>query len=350
MKPDSFTSCTGVDAILLNNLSNLRYFTNFTGSSGFAVISKKQSYFLTDNRYRCQAKKEIDPAFKIIIYDQKSLQPVLTILKKVKPGTLGIEAESLPFSIVKKIKSQMKGLKLGDVSEKVLMLRSVKTNEELKKIKKALHIAEQSFKKIQGIIKPGLSEKDIALELDYEMRKNGCEKIAFSTIVASGVNSALPHAHATNQKIKNNSILLLDFGCTIDGYSSDITRVIFIGKSKPVFKKMFYTVKEAYHQSINFLSSNREASILTHQVDRFIRKSGFKDGLIHSLGHGVGLDIHELPVLSKFKKSTLRSGHVFTIEPGIYIPHLGGIRLENMIHLTEKGPEVLNKLPMEFSI
>lgn len=335
------------DAILITDLINLRYLTGFTGSSGFAIITDTKNYFLTDNRYKIQSSQEIFPFYRIIIYERESLKKIIDILKKLKIKKLGIEYETVSWGFIKKLKKELKGLKLINVSEYILSLRSVKTPEEIKKIKRAIRIAENSLNGIMDLIKPGTKERDIAIELEYRMLKNGAEGIAFPIIVASGYRAALPHAKAGNRKLKLNDIVLIDFGCIFDGYNSDITRTFFLGKPSKLLKKAFNTVKEASKLAIDSLKEGINTAEIAIKIDNYIKEAGFKDGLIHSLGHGIGLGIHELPVLNKYKEMKLMENTVFTIEPGIYIYKKGGIRIENIIHLTKEDVKLLTTLPWD---
>lgn len=337
------------DAILITDLINLRYLTGFTGSSGFAIITGSKNYFLTDNRYKIQSSQEIFSAYKIIIYERESLKKIIEILKKLRVRRLGIEYETVSWGFIKKIKKELKGLRLINVSEYILSLRSVKTPEELKNIKRAIRIAEESLNEIKELIRPGIKERDIAIELEYRMLKNGADAIAFPIIVASGYRSALPHAKAGNRKLKLNDIVLIDFGCMFDGYRSDITRTFFIGKPSKLLQKAFNTVKVASKLAIEGLREGINAAEVAIEIDNYIKKAGFKDGLIHSLGHGIGLSIHELPVLNKYKEMRLMKNTVFTIEPGIYIFKKGGIRIENIVHIKKEDVQLLTTLPWDMN-
>jgi Xaa-Pro aminopeptidase len=330
-----------VDALLLSNLSNVRYFTNFTGSAGFVIISKKKNYFITDNRYKIQCSKEIPKNFNIKIFNERIVENIIKILKQNKFKSIGLEYDNAKYSFINKIKRNLKGVSFKNISEKILIIRSVKSEEEINKIKTALRIAEKSFNDILEIIKPGVKEIEIAIELEYRMRKNGSDGIAFPTIVASGKNSALPHAKPLNKKIKNNTVLLIDFGATYKGYNSDITKTVFIGNPQKILKFAYKTVIETINIVIENIERNPYSDFISKLADDYIRKKGFKDGLIHSLGHGVGLDIHEFPVISKRKKIKLIDGNIFTIEPGIYIENLGGVRVEYMLQIKNGKPLLL---------
>jgi len=339
------------DVILISDLPNLRYFTGFTGSSGFAIITNSKNYFLTDNRYKIQSSEEVFHFYKIIIYEKEPVANILKILKRLKLKSIGIEADTASFNFIKKLKKELRGVKFRNVSDYILSLRSVKSDAELKKIKNAIKIAQKSFNEILALIKPGIREKDIAIELEYKMMKNGADRIAFPTIVTSGSRSALPHANAGEKKIKNNEVILIDFGCSVDGYNSDITRTLVLGKPKKIIKKAFNVVKDAMSLAIENIKIGTESDKIVLMIDNYIKKAGFEDGLIHSLGHGVGLNIHELPILSKYKKMKLMKGAVFTIEPGIYIQNIGGVRIENIIHLAETGPQLLSSnLPLDIPL
>lgn len=333
-----------IDAILLVDLKNIRYFTNFTGSNAFAILTKEKNFFITDNRYKIQSKNEVNSKFEIIIYNRDFASKLAKLLRKNKLRSIGIEYDNIKYGFLKTLKRETGFAEFKDVSNDLLLLRSVKSEEEVNKIKIALKIAEKSFNEVKKIIKPDISEKDIAIELEYRMKRNGADDIAFPTIVASAENSALPHSKPTDKKIKNNSILLVDFGCVYNGYHSDITRSLFIGNPPKILKKCFQTVKESLSIAIENIKINSYTNKVAKLVDRYIKSKGFSEGLIHSLGHGLGLQIHELPYLSKDKKFKFFNGNVFTIEPGIYIENIGGIRIEQIGYLKDNKLNILNEL------
>lgn len=326
-----------VDAILITDLNNLRYFTNFKGTSGYAIISSSKNYFLTDNRYKIEAEKDVPSNFTIIICNKKVLDELINILSKLKIEKLGLESDTVPYDFVQNLKGRLGKVKIINVSDYILTMRSIKSNYEIQLIKKSIEIAKKSFLETLKLIKTNIREREVAIELEYRMMKNGADMPAFPTIVAYNSHSALPHAKPRDVKIGNKGVLLIDFGAVYKGYHSDITRTIILGDVNTKVKRIFDTVKEASDLAMSQLKVEVNGAEIAKSVDMFIKKSGFKEGLIHSLGHGVGLDIHEFPVLSENKDLRLMKNTVFTIEPGIYIEGLCGVRIENMVSLTDKG-------------
>ncbi len=333
-----------LNALLVSNLNNIKYLSNFTGDAGILLILKNNFFLFTDGRYTLQAKNEIRKNIKLITYKQNIFKELTDILKKHKIRKLGIEENDLKYNQVKSISLYCKKLQFKDISDVILRFRSIKNEFEIKYIRQALKIAEKSFTELKII--PGKSEKEIAAELEYLMKKNLADDISFPTIVASGKNSALPHYQPGNVKIKKNDIVLIDFGAVYKGYHSDTTRVVFTGTINKKIYKIYKVVSEALKLGINLIKINKNASEIDSEINKFIIKNGYRDGLIHSIGHGVGLDIHEFPVLNRNKPYKLENNMVFTIEPGIYIEGLGGIRLENMVYLNNNKINVLNKLPI----
>ena len=229
-------------------------------------------------------------------------------------------------------------------------LRITKTKEEIDKIKKACSILDKSFEDAITYIKEGVTETDIAIELEYRMKKAGGEKPAFETIVASGYRSSIPHGVASHKKIKKGEFITIDFGTTYEWYNSDITRTAFLGTPTKKDKKIYETVYNAQRLAFESVKENMKTKDLDKVARDFISKSGFGDYFSHSLGHGVGLGIHEKPIISKKDKHYLKKGMVFTIEPGIYIPGYQGVRIEDTIALENSNPTLLTNSKRELMV
>jgi len=331
-----------IDALLITNLTNIRYLSGFTGSNAYILISKKKNYFFTDNRYSIQSKKEVDKYFEVIVYDFDFIRYITNLLKDLKIKTLGFEGKYTNFSFINEIKRKSK-IKLKDCSEEISTLRKFKSKNEIELIKTSLRIAEKSFLLIKDMLKPGIRERDIAIELEYQIKKNGAEGTSFPIIVASGDRSALPHASVSKKKLKINEMIIIDFGAKYRGYCSDITYTINLDCKNDLLLKAYRVVKDCINIALERIKPFQRIDKLDNDIDEYIRRSGFSSGLIHSLGHGVGLDIHELPVINRKKKEIFKEGMVFTIEPGIYLENIGGIRIEIMGYVTSNGFKMLNQ-------
>ena len=338
----------GADAFVTNFSSDLKYFVNFNGSNGVCIITKDKILFATDYRYEIVAKKNV-VADKIIISLGNLFEE---ISKESKLKKINILVDKSKFSLenyfsLKKLFLPKKIITEHSIVEEI---SSQKDLEEIKLIKSAIAISEKVFYKILDIIKPGITENEIAAEITYLHKKYGADKDSFEPIVASGVNGAKPHAGASNKKIKNNEMITLDFGCFYKNYSSDITRTIAIGKPKNELLKIYNIVNEALEIGINEIAIGKKTFEIDKKSRDFIEQKGYGKFFKHSLGHGIGLQIHELPRISQLSKSKIMIGNVVTIEPGIYLPQIGGVRIEDDVLVLKNKIEVLTKIKKELIV
>lgn len=321
--------------------------TQFDESAGALFISESGLILATDSRYEEQASKEA-PLYKVICCKKGLYKQIPEILGSLGTKKLGFESIRISHLEYKKmakvIKSGNLKVKLVETDNVVESLREIKNEKEIESIKKALAIAESVFSDIQEDIRAGITEKEIAWLIEKGIREAGAESISFPIIVASGHNSALPHAIPSDRKFKEGEPILFDWGAKVNGYCSDISRTIVIGRPDEIFRKVYNTVLDAQSIAIKAIKSGADSRSIDKIARSYIEKMGFKGRFGHSLGHGTGLSIHEQPRLSPLKNSILKSRMVFTIEPGIYIPGWGGIRLENMVVVRKNKAEVLNKL------
>ena len=338
---NKISSDKNLDCLFITNLNNIRYLSGFTGSSAFLLLLPNKKYFLTDYRYKIQSKHEVKKDFNFVFYQKKIISEIVKLFKKYKMKRVGLEGNDINYSMAKEIVKEAK-VKAVDCSKELSILRKFKSIKEIKQIKKALQCAERSFRQVAKYIRPGISEKDIAVELEYKIKKNGADDIAFPVIVASGKRSALPHAAPTGKKLKEKEFVIIDFGAKLNGYHSDITYTIDLGNKNKLLNKAYNIVKESTVLAQSLIKKDGNANIVDQKIHAFIQKNGFHEGMIHGLGHGVGLDIHELPVLSRNKKDTFKEGMVFTIEPGIYLENIGGVRIELMAYISKQGLKILN--------
>lgn len=328
-----------VDAILVTNPYNRRYITNFTGTAGVALITKSEAFFVTDFRYVNQAKEQV-PEFTIIEHQGLIEDKLAELIGKSAIKRLGFEADHVTYANYSLYEKKFT-VELVAVKEIIESLRMIKTAEEIAILKDAAKIADDAFQHILAFIKPGVREIDVANELEIFMRKQGATSSSFDIIVASGYRSALPHGVASEKVIENGELVTMDYGALYKGYCSDITRTVAVGNISDELKEIYETVLEAQVRGVNGIKptmTGKEADALTRE---YIEEQGYGEYFGHSTGHGIGLEIHEGPGLSPRSDTVLEKNMVVTVEPGIYIPEVGGCRIEDDIVLTETGNERL---------
>jgi Xaa-Pro aminopeptidase len=336
-----------VDAFLVTRLQNVRYLTGFTGSSGFALVTKSENIFVTDFRYIEQAKKEVQ-GWDMVIEKRGGASAVKRIGKKLGVIKLGIE-DTVDVGSYEAIRKGFRGAKL--TKSLVEKLRMVKDREELASIRKAVGVAEAAFVRIKPRIKVGTGEKTISLRLEEALRREGSEGLPFDIIVASGENSAMPHAKPTSRRLKPGDLVIVDWGARVGGYCSDMTRTFLLkGKGLSKKRKMYNLVLGANRKAAGSAKPGIKAVSIDKTARDVIKKAGYGEYFGHATGHGVGLDVHERPSISARGGDTMREGMVFTVEPGVYVPGLGGVRIEDMVEVGPRGARGLTSLPRRLEI
>ena len=334
-----------VDAIFISFLPHLRYISNFSGSNGIGIIFQNElPIFVTDGRYKEQIKLEIKNWKTIIAERGKNLISALSKNKEIhKCKKIAFDKNTISYSSYLLLKNTFP--KIAFVSAEFILekLISKKDSYEISQIEKAIEITDATFSKIINEIKIGKTENQIAARISYLQKFLGGSCDAFETIVASGKNAVLPHARPTQKKIREKEILILDFGTVVNGYHSDMTRSVAIGKISHKLKKIYQIVLDAQQKAIENVKSGIAASKLDAIARNYISKNGYGKFFNHSLGHGVGLQIHEFPILNSQNKFLLEEGNIITIEPGIYFPNLGGVRIEDIVVVEKDGCRVLTK-------
>ena len=342
----------GVANFLVTRLSNIRWLCGFTGSNGLLMVTGKNAYFITDGRYTNQAREQVKGA-KISTYSNgvSVADAFICELKNNKDirfrGRIGIEAQIMIVEFYQRLKTCFPHSDLVETELVVEELAMQKDTEELKAIRRAVEITDRTFETVLPMIKPGISEREISAEVTYHHKKYGAEKDSFESIIASGPRSALPHGIATDRKIGKNELLTLDIGCYYNGYASDMTRTVVVGKANTKQKKIYEVVQEAQAKATLAAQPGVKCSDVDAVARKIIKKAGYGDNFTHGLGHGVGMEVHGRPVLNSKSKMRLKPGMVVTVEPGIYIEGFGGVRIEDDILITENGNEVLNRSPRE---
>lgn len=328
-----------LDGIIVTKPENRLYFSGFAGSAGMLVISRTQvPLLLTDFRYIEQAKQQA-PVYQIIRHGATVYDSLAESVKKLGLVRLGFESDFVTWEAYQKLKSCLSGQKLSPV--KLDRLRMIKDQTELALLTRAVEIADAAFKQTLPVIKPGITELDIALELEYRMRKLGAEKPAFDTIVASGARGALPHGRASDKIIATGDFITMDFGAVYAGYHSDMTRTVAAGTADARQREIYRLVLAAQLAGINAVQAGKTGREVDLAAREVIAEAGYSEHFGHGLGHGVGLFIHEEPRLSPASDSKLAAGMVVSVEPGIYLPGWGGVRIEDLVVVAADGCRVL---------
>ncbi|WP_239613834.1 M24 family metallopeptidase [Cohnella mopanensis] len=332
------------DALLVTHPINRRYLTGFTGSSGVVLITANHAALVTDFRYKEQAPKEAQ-GFQIVEHGSSLYATVSDLLKQWNVGELLIEEQDVTYANYRIIEKALSPVKLITSDGIVEKLRMLKDEDELAIMQEAADLADRAFEHILGYIKPGVTEKSIALELEVFMRSQGATSSSFDTIVASGERSALPHGVASDRVIGRDEFVKLDYGAYYNGYCSDITRTVVVGKPSDKHREIYEIVKEAQQFALDHLvpgMTGKEGDALTRDI---ITRYGYGEYFGHGTGHGLGMEIHESPRLSLTGDVVLAPGMTVTVEPGIYLPGFGGVRIEDDIVITENGIRILTKSP-----
>jgi Xaa-Pro aminopeptidase len=334
------------DSLIVSGLPNVRYLSGFTGDNAMLLITRDQSTLFTDPRFEIQAAQEASCAVKI------SKGPLVTdvaaAIRRKRLKRIGFEPARMTVQALKSLSDRLPmGAGMVEVDGWVEQLRMVKSPEELARIRRSVATNSGAFEQAIRRARAGMTEAELAAELEYRMRRLGAEKPSFETIVAGGERSALPHAQPTSAKLRNGQLVVVDMGATQNGYCSDMTRMLFVGEPGAKVKRLYRAVLEAQLAGIDAV----RAGALTKNVDaaarRVLKGYGLDRAFVHSTGHGLGLEIHEPPRIGKKDKNHLQTGMAITIEPGVYLEGFGGIRIEDTVVVTESGCEILTPTPKD---
>ncbi len=336
---------TGIDVLLVSELLNVRYLTGFTGTNGLALLGPRVRTFLTDFRYVTRAAEEVDSSFERRRASQDLLDAVPEVLAE-NPVRLGFEDDHVSVRQYRRL-AEMLGeqVELVPAGGLIERLRSVKEPEELERIREATKLADAAFERVlsDGLI--GRTEREVAMALDQEMRARGAEGPSFETIVATGANGALPHATPRDVEIHDGELVVIDWGAELDGYCSDCTRTLAAGDPSEQARELYDLVLRAQLTGLEAVTAGRSGRETDAIARKVVEEAGHAEHFGHGLGHGVGLDIHEGPRLSQRSEDDLHAGNVVTVEPGVYLPGRFGIRIEDLVLVTDDGCEILTSLP-----
>lgn len=334
-----------LDGFVVSRMANIRYLCGFTGDTGLLIITQKHAHILCDSRFFEAAKKEVKGARVFLTKGQP-----LTELKELKQFQgknirYGYEADYLLCSQFDTLRDSLGGALLVSTKAAVDFLSIIKDKGEIELIQKAVDIADIAFDRILGYVKPGLRELEVCAELEYQMKMLGADKPAFDTIVASGYRSAYPHGVASKKKIAPGDFVTFDFGASYNGYVSDITRTIIMGKATSRQKKIYNLVLKAQLAAIKKIKPGADGKLIDAAARNIIDRAGFKKNFGHGTGHGIGIYVHVQPSLGPKSIDSMKTGMIVTVEPGIYIAGWGGVRIEDDVLVTNKGARVMNKAP-----
>lgn len=334
-----------LDGMILTHLDHVRYLTGFTGTAGLLVINPSGADFFTDFRYTEQARKQVKGARVSIV--KRNLVADLKEFPKlnVKNRTYAFSSEHLTVALREKLQKVLPDSLFVPADSILADLGWVKDKDEIASITKAVEISDLAFERILSMIAPGVRERELAAELEYQMAMLGSEKRSFETIVASGYRSALPHGVASAKKVKKGEFITFDFGATVNGYVSDITRTVVVGKPTQRQKKIYNIVLKAQKAGIRKVKAGVMAKAVDEASRKVIEKAGFGKNFGHGTGHGIGFYVHLGPRVAPESEDKLMVNNVITIEPGIYISGWGGVRIEDDVVVTRTGGKVLNKAP-----
>jgi len=330
-----------IDALLVSNPSNIFYLSGFRGDDSLLLVTVDSSYIITDFRFEQDALNSA-LGFNVIAGPGNIYKKIASLVKRLFLKRIGFESAHLKV-MQKEILTGLITARFLPVSGIIENLRTIKYPDEIKAIKTSACITKKVLKRIIKEIKKGKTERDIAAQIDFLLRKEGADKSSFSTIVASGENSSMPHARPQKRKIRTGDAVVLDFGATCDNYSSDLTRTLFVGKISKYLSLLYNIVATAQKRAISRVGPGVKISDVDKAARGYITKRGFGEYFGHATGHSVGIDVHESPSINFKNHATLKEGMVFTVEPGIYIAGIGGVRIEDMVLVNKKGCEILTR-------
>jgi len=338
-----------LDALVVSFGINVRYLTGYTGSNGVVIIMPDRAAFFTDPRYRIQAGLEVDCSVRVV--SGALLSSVAQYLRRMKSKRVGFEKSRMTVEAYQTLKDALPmRSSLEPIVGWIERQRAIKSSGEISAIRRSVDLNSRAFEQAVRHVRPGMSEGDLAAELDYRMRRQGAEGPAFETIVAAGPRTALPHARPTSARLGRGALLLVDMGAMLDGYASDMTRMLFLGKPGTRVKRAYKAVLDAQLAAVSAVRAGVPAKTVDRAARRVLASHGLANAFVHSTGHGLGLEIHEPPRIGKKEKTRLETGMAITIEPGVYVEGFGGIRIEDTVTVTENGCEVLTPTSKELRI
>lgn len=334
-----------IDALVITSNINRRYLSGFRGTAGVLLISAEKALLVTDFRYVDQAKEQ-SPQFEVIRWQDDLYKSIAPLVEENAWKKIGFEAGQVVYSALEEMKEKLPA-EMVPVKETAEKLRIIKDVDEIATMRLGAGVLDRAFTMISNKAKPGLTERELALELEMFLLKEGAEEKSFRFIVASGQRGALPHGMATEKELQDGELVTIDFGGIFDGYATDMTRTVALGKINEQQKEIYDIVYKAQQEAAAAVKPGLAVNEVDAVARNIIKDAGYGEYFGHGLGHGVGLEVHEQPTLNHLKTTELEPGMVVTIEPGIYLPDRGGVRIEDMVVVTENGAESLTQSPRE---
>lgn len=346
----------GIDALYVTHLPNVRYLCGFTGSNGCLVVGRSGARFLTDGRYRTQSAEQVQEA-EVEIYGlpdelDRGLRQAFADFgasSKAPKTVIGFESAHLTVTALDRLRAA-NGFEFVGTTQVVERLRMVKEPPELDRIREAARMADEGLAHVLERVTEGASERELALELEFYMRRQGADDVSFDLIVAAAERSALPHAHPSERQVEKGRYLLFDLGCIYDGYCSDLTRTVMVGDPDERHREIYGLVARAQQAGLDAVRPGCPAAEVDRAARQVIEEAGLGDAFGHGLGHGVGVEIHEAPTIRSTSSDVLEVGNVITIEPGVYIPGWGGVRIEDLVAVGPEGADVLSRSTKELQV
>ena len=337
-----------LDALLITNRFDVRYVTGFVGEDSWALLRRRSSmvHVLSDFRFRQQIEREA-PQAKAVMRKTSLSHELAKLAGRYGLAEIGLQADHVTLEQHKAIRKQLGGGRLAAVDDRLLAQRAVKDEKEVAAIRRAVNVTQEAYRRTLKYLKPGQTENEIAAYLEYQMRLLGADGVGFPSIVAAGANASLPHAIPGNAKVRQGGAVLFDWGAVVDGYCADLTRVVGLGGMSRKIREIYQIVLDAHDAAIDAIGPGQQMKAVDAVARQWIDKAGYGPEFGHALGHGIGLQIHEQPVLSSRSKGELEPGNVVTVEPGVYLPGIGGVRVESDVLVTRHGARVLSHLPTD---
>ena len=343
-----FFDTYNLDALLFSNMLNIRYLSGFTGSEGALLLTRNAAFLLCDSRYTTQAADET--ADTVIRQFSEKQDAIGTLIKELKLHRIGFESAHITVAVFMELSGKLQGCELVAVGKDLDQIRFCKDDEEISRLESVARLASNALLATLNQLKPGISEVAFARELEFEMRRRGADGRSFDFIVASGTRGAMPHGRASEKNICSGELVTIDFGATLNGYHSDETVTVAVGQPDDRNSEIHGIVKEAHDRAIAAVKPGLSCRDLDAIARDYIAEQGYGEYFGHGLGHGVGLEIHEQPVVSPRSDAVIEEGMVFTVEPGIYIPGFGGVRIEDTVAVTASGCRLLTSAPKQLMI
>ena len=332
-----------IDGYLVTDAVNIAYLTGFPSADSWLIVSPKKCVYITDFRYVAQARAGLKNNITVVRYTRSIGDAVADTTRRLSIARLGFDERHLSVDDLKRLRRCMRGTaRLVPANNMVEQVREIKTAAELRSMRAAVALNLRAYDFLRRIVKPRMTERSVLEQLEGFVRRNNA-RFSFEPIIASGPNSCFPHAVVTDRRIKDNDIILIDIGIDIGGYKSDLTRIFFLGKIPPLARKIYMHVCEAQQRAIVTIKPGTLACDIDKEARNYLKKHRLARFFGHSLGHGVGREVHEGPAISSQSTAVLAEGMVFTVEPAVYIPHRFGIRIEDVVLVTKHGCKVLSR-------